>query len=530
MLNTPRARRGMVTAPHHLAAQAGLSVLKDGGNAVEATIAMAACLAAVYPHMTGLGGDGFWLIAEPDREPVAIDACGAAGSRVDLSVYRKAGLDAVPWRGGLAANTVAGTVSGWQTALEYAEGWGAKKLPLARLLEDAVFHAETGYPVTNSQHHLTSAKLDELATAPGFAQRFLVDGGAPAEGAELHQPELARTLRRLAADGLDGFYRGALAADIAMDLADVGSPLVGADMAAHRAQIRKALAVQLGCGLVYNFPPPTQGLASLMILALFDRLGVGEGESFAHIHGLVEATKQAFLVRDKVVGDPAHMTESAESWLEAARLDHLAGRIDMKAALPWPAPPSGGDTTWMGAIDGQGRSVSFIQSIYFEFGSGVVLPRTGLVWQNRGASFRVAEDGWNALKPGRKPFHTLNPAMAVLKDGRSMVYGTMGGEGQPQTQSALFTRHVFYGQPLQQAVTAPRWLLGRTWGEDSVTLKLEDRFAPDLVQGLRDAGHQVEILPAFSSTMGHAGAIVRHPDGWLEGATDPRSDGAAAGY
>lgn len=530
MLNTPRARRGMVTAPHHLAAQAGLSVLKDGGNAVEATIAMAACLAAVYPHMTGLGGDGFWLIAEPGREPVAIDACGAAGSRVDVSLYRRAGLDTVPWRGGLAANSVAGTVSGWQTALEYAEGWTGKALPLSRLLEDAIFHAESGYAVTNSQHHLTVAKLSELATAPGFAQRFLMDGAAPAEGAELRQPELAHTLRRLAADGLDGFYRGDLAADIAKDLADVGSPLVAADLAAHRAQIRKALAAQLSCGRAYNFPPPTQGLASLMILALFDRLGVSEGESFAHVHGLVEATKQAFLVRDKVVGDPAYMAESAETWLETARLDQLAGRIDMKAALPWPAPPSGGDTTWMGAIDAKGRSVSFIQSIYFEFGSGVVLPRTGLVWQNRGASFRVAEDGWNALKPGRKPFHTLNPAMAVLKDGRSMVYGTMGGEGQPQTQSALFTRHVLYGQPLQQAITAPRWLLGRTWGEDSVTLKLEDRFAPDLVQGLRDAGHQVEILPAFSSTMGHAGAIVRHPDGWMEGATDPRSDGAAAGY
>lgn len=530
MLNTPRARRGMVTAPHHLASQAGLSVLKDGGNAVEATIAMAACLAAVYPHMTGLGGDGFWLIAEPGREPVAIDACGAAGSRVDVSLYRRAGLDTVPWRGGLAANSVAGTVSGWQTALEYAEGWAGKALPLSRLLEDAIFHAESGYAVTNSQHHLTGAKLSELATAPGFARRFLVDGAAPAEGAKLHQPELARTLRRLAADGLHGFYRGDLAADIAQDLSDVGSPLVAADLAAHRAQIRKALSVRLGCGQVFNFPPPTQGLASLMILALFDRLGVNEGESFAHVHGLVEATKQAFLVRDKVVGDPAHMVENAESWLEAARLDQLAGRIDRDKALPWPAPPSGGDTTWMGAIDGQGRSVSFIQSIYFEFGSGVVLPRTGLVWQNRGASFRVAEDGWNALKPGRKPFHTLNPAMAVLKDGRTMVYGTMGGEGQPQTQSALFTRHVLYGQPLQQAVTAPRWLLGRTWGEDSVTLKLEDRFAPDLVQGLRDAGHQVEILPAFSSTMGHAGAIVRHPDGWMEGATDPRSDGAASGY
>ncbi|MBR9970336.1 gamma-glutamyltransferase family protein [Magnetospirillum sulfuroxidans] len=529
MLFTPRSRRGMVTAPHHLASQAGLSVLRDGGNAVEAVVAMAATLPVVYPHMTGLGGDGFWLIAEPGRAPVAIDACGAAGRNVDVALYHKAGLDAVPWRGGLAANTVAGTVSGWQAALAEASPWG-KPLPLARLLEEAIFHAETGMAVTQSQHELTMAKRDELATVPGFADHFLRDGAAPAEGAVLRLPELARTLRRLVGDGLDGFYRGALAADIAADLAEVGSPLVAADLAAHQAQRRQALSVRLSCGQLYNFPPPTQGLASLMILALFDRLGVGEAEGFAHIHGLVEATKQAFLVRDRVVGDPAYMPEPVESWLDPVRLDQLAARIDPAVAAPWPAPPSGGDTTWMGAIDGEGRAVSFIQSIYFEFGSGVVLPRTGLIWQNRGASFRLAENGWNALKPGRKPFHTLNPAMAHLDDGRTMVYGTMGGEGQPQTQSALFSRHVLFGQPLQQAVSAPRWLLGRTWGENSVSLKLENRFAPELVDALRAAGHAVELYPAFSSTMGHAGAIVRQADGWLEGATDPRSDGAVAGF
>mgnify|MGYP001809660390 CR=1 FL=1 len=529
MLFTPRSRRGMVTAPHHLASQAGLSVLRDGGNAVEAVVAMAATLAVVYPHMTGLGGDGFWLIAEPGKAPLAIDACGGAGGNVDVALYRRAGLDAVPWRGGLAANTVAGTVSGWQMALTEASTWG-KPLALSRLLEDAIFLAETGMAVTHSQHELTRTKLDELATAPGFAEHFLCDGSAPTEGTILRLPALARTLRRLVTHGLDGFYRGALAADIAADLAETGSPLVAADLAAHRAQRREALSVRLGCGHLYNFPPPTQGLASLIILALFDRLKVREAEGFAHVHGLVEATKQAFLVRDRVVGDPALMTETAQSWLDEAKLDALAGRIDRHRALPWPAPPSGGDTTWMGAVDGDGRAVSFIQSIYFEFGSGVVLPRTGLIWQNRGASFRVAEDGWNALRPRRKPFHTLNPALARLDDGRTMVYGTMGGEGQPQTQAAVFSRHVLFGQPLQHALSAPRWLLGRTWGENSVSLKLEDRFDAELIDQLRQAGHAVELLPAYSSTVGHAGAIVRRADGWLEGATDPRSDGAVAGF
>lgn len=179
-------------------------------------------------------------------------------------------------------------------------------------------------------------------------------------------------------------------------------------------------------------------------------------------------------------------------------------------------------------IDQSGLAVSFIQSIYHEFGSGVVLPHTGINWQNRGASFSLDANNLQALKPGKKPFHTLNPAAARLNDGRVMVYGTMGGDGQPQTQAAVFTRHVVFGQPLQTAVTAPRWLLGRTWGQNSDTLKLEQRFPQAVADELTRRGHDVEILLPFDETMGHAGAIVRHSDGMLEGATDPRSDGGVA--
>ncbi|TWQ41657.1 gamma-glutamyltransferase, partial [Xanthomonas vasicola] len=182
------------------------------------------------------------------------------------------------------------------------------------------------------------------------------------------------------------------------------------------------------------------------------------------------------------------------------------------------------------AIDAHGRAVSCIQSTYFEFGSGLVLPRTGITWQNRGCSFRLAPDGWNALASGRKPFHTLNPALATFDDGRVMAYGTMGGEGQPQTQAAVFSRYARFGMPLQQAITAPRWLLGRTWAEDSTSLKLENRFDPAVVHALREAGHAVELHPAYTSVMGHAGALVREVDGVISGASDPRSDGAVAGW
>jgi gamma-glutamyltranspeptidase/glutathione hydrolase len=282
---------------------------------------------------------------------------------------------------------------------------------------------------------------------------------------------------------------------------------------------------------LFNMAPPTQGLASLLILALFDRLPADAAEGFAHVHGLVEATKQAFLVRDGHVGDPAYMTLDPQGLLDdAAALDRMAAKIDPARALAWPHVPADGDTVWFAAADARGQVVSCIQSTYFEFGSGLVLPETGITWQNRGASFRLAADGWNALKPGRKPFHTLNPALARFDDGRVMAYGTMGGEGQPQTQAALFSRYARFEAPLQEAVTRPRWLLGRTWGEESTSLKLESRFDPALVEALAAAGHQVEVLAPFTGVMGHAGAIVRHPSGVLEGATDPRSDGAVAAW
>lgn len=529
MLNTPIARRGMVTAPHHLAAQAGCQVLRDGGNAVEAAVATAAALAVVYPHMTGLGGDGFWLIAEPGNPPVGIDACGRTGERVTEALYRDQGLAEPPWRGPLAANSVAGTVSGWAAALDHAAAWGPA-LPLGQVLEAAIHYAESGFAVTESQHRLTATNLASLAAQPGFAAQFLADGAAPAAGSLQQLPALGRTLRRLAADGLDGFYRGALARDIAADLAAAGVPLTAADLARQRAAIVRPLEAALRCGRIYNMPPPTQGLASLIILALFDRLAVAEAEGFDHLHGLIEATKQAFLVRDRVVQDPAAMAEPAEAFLAPARLDALARRIDRARALPWPAPPTAGDTTWLGAIDGSGRAVSFIQSIYFEFGSGVVLPQTGLTWQNRGAGMRLDPGVRNALAPGRQPFHTLNPAMAALGDGRFMVYGTMGGEGQPQSQAALFTRYAMFGQGLQAAVTAPRWLLGRTWGAASVSLKLESRIDPAVRRALAAAGHEVELAAPFDDMMGHAGALVRRPDGMIEGATDPRSDGSVSGF
>ena len=523
-LATIHGTKAMVTAPHHLASAAGLGVLRDGGNAVEAAVAVAATLAVVYPHMTGIGGDGFWLICEPDGRVHAIHGCGAAAAKADLALYE--GLDAVPTRGPLAANTVAGTSSAWEATLTQAGG----SLSLARLLRDAIDHAEAGVAVTAGGAAIAAAKRAELRVQPGaYAAVFEPEQRALRAGDTLRQPLLAQTLRTLVSNGLDDFYHGALAAMIAEDLAALGSPVALADLAAHRATAPAPLHVAISGAQLYNSAPPTQGAASLLILALFDRLRVEKAEGFAHLHGLIEATKQAFLWRDHDCGDPAFMRADPQMLLDYGdALDAMAARIDPARALAWPQPPQWGDTCWFATADAQGRVVSAIQSTYFEFGSGLVLPQTGITWQNRGSSFRLAVDGWNALRSGRKPFHTLNPALARFDDGRVMAYGTMGGEGQPQTQAALFSRYARFGSDLQAAVSAPRWLLGRTWGEQSTSLKIEDGFAAPLYDALIAAGHAVERVGALTPMMGHAGAIVRHADGRLEGATDPRSDGAVA--
>lgn len=526
MLKSTHATRGIFVAPHHLAAQAGRDVLKAGGNAVEAMVAAAASIAVVYPHMNAIGGDGFWLIHEPGKAPVAIDACGSSAALADREFY--AGLEAIPSRGPTAALTVAGTIGGWAKALEVASAWGTP-LPLRDLLAEAIGQARNGIVVSRSQAHLTRVKFDELKDVPGFADVYLNNGQVPAEGSLMKQTALGDTLAHLAEKGLDDFYRGELATRMAAELEQLGSPLRLADLQAYQAQVVTPLQVRLGDATLYNMPPPTQGLASLLILGVFERLKVAEAEGFAHVHGLVESTKQAFMIRDRVVTDPRRVPADPQGFLAPDNLDALAAAVDPDSALEWPRPTSPGDTIWMGCIDSEGRAVSLIQSVYWEFGSGMVLPSSGVAWQNRGISFSLDPAALQALEPGRKPFHTLNPALALFDDGRVLSYGTMGGEGQPQTQAAVFSRYRL-GSDLQAAITAPRWLLGRTWGDVSTSLKLENRFPAELIEQLRAAGHVIEVLDeAFSDTMGHAGALLRHPSGVLEGAADPRSDGSVCG-
>jgi gamma-glutamyltranspeptidase/glutathione hydrolase len=518
----------MVVAPHGDAAESGAMVLREGGNAVEAMLAMAATIAVAYPHMNGIGGDGFWLLSRPGEKPIGIQACGPAVQAATLNGYRQLGFGrSIPARGGPAALTVAGTIGGWIEASQVAHDWGGR-LPTALLLGEAISIARRGVKVSRSQSRLTAEKLDELVDVPGFGETFLLQGCPPKADEYMTNGPLADTLEHLSRAGLEDFYRGDVARGIAADLELAGSPLRIGDLQDYRASRVAALSVLLSGVRLFNLPPPTQGIASLMILAIADRLGHPRAEGFQRVHDLVEATKQAFRIRDAQVCDPANMSVDPDSLLAETEIGKLAGRIDRERAAPWPHPASLGDTVWMGAIDGDGRAVSFIQSLYWEFGSGVVSPSTGIVWQNRGISFSLDPDHPNCLAPGKLPFHTLNPAMAMFDDGRTMVYGTMGGDGQPQTQAAIFSRYTWGGMPPEECIDAPRWLLGRTWGSTDTNLNLERGFQAPVVEALRAAGHSFKLLDErYSDMMGHAGMIVRHADGRVEGASDPRSDGKA---
>lgn len=518
-----------VTAPHALATQAGAEILARGGNAIEAALAVSAALTVVYPHMNSLGGDAFWLIADSDGGLRGLDGAGPAGAAVNAEVYLSQGYTQLPERGPLAANTVPGLLSTWEAAYAYSRAAWNGRQPWAGLLERALGFAADGFSASRSQRSMLAQALPALQGSRRFLDHFLPRGEMPAAGGSFQQPALARTLEELQTHGAESFYRGALAGRIAQGLRAEGSLLTQDDLAAYRCRWVEPIGVPYSTGRLVNLPPPTQGVASLMVLAVMDRHGLAgmDPRGADYIHLAVEATKRVFRLRDRYVADPDFNPVPVAEWLSPAYLDRLAAGIDMRRAQPWPEGIGPGGTAWFGVMDAQGRAVSVIQSLYFEFGSGVVAGDTGILWQNRGCSFSLVQDHVNALRPGKRPFHTLNPAM-YLEQGRPvLVYGTMGGEGQPQTQAALVTRAHDFALPLAEVLDSPRWLLGRTWGESSASLKLERRFDEGVYAELSRRGHKVERVPAYSSLMGHAGMIRRSGPGSIEAAADPRGDGAA---
>ncbi len=538
------APRGLVTSPHALATAAGLRVLQAGGNAVEAAIAAGATIGVVYPHMNSVGGDNLWLIYTAREKRVrSLLACGTAGRGCTIDAYRAAGHpNAIPRRGALAANTVPGAVDGWWEAHAYSHMHMDGRQAFGALLADAIYYAESGFPVTPSQEDWTrrnagpeSGPFGHLERLVGFRRTFLRPDGAPyARGDLFALPDLARTLNEIARDGRDAFYRGAIAAEICTALRDQGGLLTEADFAAYRSRWADPISIPYQDWKVCTAPPPTQGLTALEILNILERYPLASwgDESAAYYHLMVEAAKQAFVDRDAWIADPEFRRVPVEALLSKNHAQAQAAAIDLeRAASPSLIQPAGGDTVWLGAVDAAGNAVSLIQSIYFDFGSGMVAGNTGALLQNRGSAFSLDPAHPNGLAPGKRPFHTLIPTMALRDGSPALLCGAMGGEGQPQTLAALVTRILDLGMDVQAAIDAPRWLYGRTWGDPSAAVSLEARVPEDIVRELARRGHEVRVVGAWDELMGHAQAIWIDPrTGMRHGGADPRGDGIAAGY
>ncbi|MNI08115.1 putative gamma-glutamyltransferase YwrD [compost metagenome] len=415
-------------------------------------------------------------------------------------------------------------------------------LPWKQLIKPAIRYAEKGFPVTPNQEYWTQLNLDtkddelkHLQRFKGWANTYLKPNGeAYKVGEIMKQPQLAETLKLIAKKGAKGFYQGEVAEKIVKDVQGNGGLLTLKDFSDYKAEWKEPISTNYRGYKAYNVPPNSQGIASLSILNIlnnFDVKSLGEGTP-AYYHLIVEATKQAFADRNKWLTDPKFSNIPVEELLSPEHGKAMADRIDMNkaAANVEPMDPKG-DTTWMGFVDKEGNAVSMIQSHYFDYGSGIVAKDTGVLLQNRGSYFSLDPKEVNHLEPKKRSFHTINPAMLFKNDKPYLIYGTQGGEGQPQTQAALVTRIVDFGMPVQDAIEAPRWLHGRNWGSSSNDLKLEGRISKSVQNELTRLGHPVKMVNDYTDAMGQSGVILIDPETNVKfGGADPRGEGAAIGY
>jgi len=521
------ATHGIVAAPHFLAAQAGLDMLKAGGNAIDAAIAASATLQVVYPQLCGLGGDLFILMYDAASEQIyALNASGRSARAATIERYRSLGFDRMP-PFGIHSVTIPGCADGWNVAMER---FG--KLGLERVLQPAIRYAEDGFPVAPSLH-VALKRMDTMDyTHRSFREHFMPGGGIPPAGSIMRRPDLARTFRTIGAKGAEAFYRGEIAKAMAAFFASEGSLITEDDLSAHTSEWVTPLSVPFADLTVYELPPNTQGVTALQMLGMIDQLDLGESMLAPDtIHVGVEAKKLAFADRHAYLTDPAHMRVRPEELIESEYLRMRARQIDRHRAQPSPAPGSlTGDTIYLCAADEAGNAVSLIQSNYRGFGSGVVVDGTGIVLQNRGAYFELDPEAANRLEPGKRTLHTLIPSLAMRGGKPAVIFGSMGGDGQPQTHLQVYSALARFGMDIQAAIETPRWLDGASGLGAPEVLNLESRFPSETAEALAARGHNVHIAGAWDSMMGHAHGITIHQQtGVMQGGADPRADSLAAG-
>jgi gamma-glutamyltranspeptidase/glutathione hydrolase len=509
-----------------MASEAGLEVLARGGNALEAAIAMTLCLGVVYPHFCGLGGDILMLIGGKSGKVRSLSGIGQAAKNYPP-------FDGpIPVRGPLSMLTSAGAVDALGQAFEVSASEMAGRMSWQALLEPAIHLATEGFPISISERFWLEFRKGESMDLPAVYPSRLANGEVPPEGFLRREPLLAKSLATLAKHGARDFYEGELAAAIADGLKMAGSPLSADDLKQTHARIEDPLQIPYREGVLMTTPAPTQGLTTLQIMGILDRFDlrqIPEG-SAEYFHLLVEAVKLAFLDRERFVADPDCFDVPVEDLLNGETLQRKASHLDLNTAMSWPHPFQTGDTVYLAATDAQGHSVSMLATVYYDWGSGITIGDTGILWHNRGAAFSTTPGHPNFLQPGKRPFHTLNPGIYLLNGKPALLYGTQGADGQPQTLACILTRLIDYGLDPITAITRPRFLLGRTFSDSHDTLKIEDNVPEPVLCDLIARGHRISRVPANTPIMSHPGIIRIDPaTGWMTGAHDPRSDGRALG-
>ncbi len=515
------AENGMAATSHPLATAAAVSVLKEGGNAVDAALAATAVLAVVEPAMTGIGGDCFAIVAEPGGAVHGLNGSGRAPHSADAAWYRASGFEAIPLTG-VHSVTVPGAVKAWEALHQRFA-----TMALDRLFADAIRYGRDGFAVHDRVSVDWRLAAPALAKDAGGLRNCLIGGKAPAPSDRFAFPALAKTLDRIASEGSGAFYQGEVAAEIADTIRAGGGFLTEADLALATADWIEPVSVEYGGLDVLELPPNGQGVVALMMLNMmrqteFSRHAPGSAD---RLHMLIEIARAAYSVRDAMVSDPAHMTVATGQILSDGFTARLAGNLDparrnTEIAIP-PLPDA--DTTYLTVVDRDRMAVSFINSIYKRFGSLVVTPKSGIVLQNRAACFTLVEGHPNELKPGKRPMHTIIPAMAMDRGRPAISFGVMGGSFQPVGHAQVLSNLLDHSMDVQEAIDDPRLF----WGDDGV-VEVEYPIATDMRSELQRRGHRVR--KAALPIGGGQAIIIDRKSGFLVGGSDGRKDGMALGW
>jgi gamma-glutamyltranspeptidase/glutathione hydrolase len=516
-----RVTEGAVSTSHPLASAAGLEVLRAGGNAIDAAIAAAAVLAVVEPQSTGIGGDGFMLYApKGGSKVIAYNGSGRAPQKATLDWYRAQGHETVPTYG-VHAVTIPGLVDTW---CRVHADHGSK--PLAELLAPAIRYAEEGYVVADRVAFDWKESEERLAATPNVDPVLLPGGKAPSAGDKMHDPRLAETLRKIAKQGRAGFYSGSVAEDIVGHLKSLGGVHEMDDFATAAGEYVEPISTTYRGVGVYQLPPNNQAITALIMLNILGGFELGKLDplSAERLHLEIEAGRLAYRDRNALIGDPKHVNVPVKELLSADYATRLRGLIDGNKAITNLPPPlmQNSDTVYLCVVDRDRNAVSMINSTYHSFGSGVVAPKSGVILQNRGSSFKLDPKHPNCIAPGKRPMHTIMPGMAV-KDGKAwMPFGVMGGDYQPFGHVHLLTNILDFGMDPQAALDCAR--VFATAGE----IEAERSVPEAAIRGLKERGHTVVEAP---EPHGGGQAIMIDPkSGTLTAGSDPRKDGCALGY